>query len=85
MDLGRLENDYIGIPIIVKQKKQIDNKKSKYDLDGEIMSQNSIVHEIKRVGLLIDRYVDLEMRIGDHLVFYISKSQAWYLLKLINL
>lgn len=76
MDLGRLENDYIGIPIIVKQKKQIDNKKSKYDLDGEIMSQNSIVHEIKRVGLLIDRYVDLEMRIGDHLVFYISKSQA---------
>lgn len=74
MDLGRLENDYIGIPIIVKQKKQIDNKKSKYDLDGEIMSQNSIVHEIKRVGLLIDRYVDLEMRIGDHLVFYISKS-----------
>lgn len=76
LDLGRLENDYIGIPIIVKQKKQIDNKKSKYDLDGEIMSQNSIVHEIKRVGLLIDRYVDLEMRIGDHLVFYISKSQA---------
>lgn len=76
MDLGRLENDYIGIPIIVKQKKQIDNKKSKYDLDGEIMSQNSIVHEIKRVGLLIDRYVDLEMRVGDHLVFYISKSQA---------
>jgi hypothetical protein len=74
LDLGRLENDYIGIPIIVKQKKQIDNKKSKYDLDGEIMSQNSIVHEIKRVGLLIDRYVDLEMRIGDHLVFYISKS-----------
>jgi hypothetical protein len=40
------------------------------------MSQNSIVHEIKRVGLLIDRYVDLEMRVGDHLVFYISKSQA---------
>ena len=71
-----MENDYIGIPIIVKQKKQIDNKKSKYDLDGEIMSQNSIVHEIKRVGLLIDRYVDLEMRVGDHLVFYISKSQA---------
>ena len=34
----------------------------------------TIVHEVKRVGLLIDRYVDLELRVGDHLVLFISKS-----------
>ena len=49
----------------------------KYDMDGaEGLRAGSIVHEVKRVGLLIDRYVDLELRIGDQLVFYISKSQA---------
>ena len=30
-----------------------------------------LCHEVKRVGLLIDRYVDLEMRVGDQLVIYI--------------
>ena len=47
-------------------------------MDGEMLGNGTIVHEVKRVGLLIDRYVDLELRIGDHLVIYISKSQAWW-------
>ena len=38
------------------------------------MESTTIVHEVKRVGLLIDRYVDLELRVGDHLILYISKS-----------
>ena len=46
-------------------------------MEGEMLGNGTIVHEVKRVGLLIDRYVDLELRIGDHLVIYISKSQAW--------
>ena len=62
--LGRLINDYIGIPLVVKKSK----KKSKED------RSSTIVHEVKRVGLLIDRYIDLEMRVGDHLIIYISKS-----------
>ena len=62
MILGRLINDYIGIPLVVKKSKK--------------KSDQTIVHEVKRVGLLIDRYIDLEMRIGDHLIIYISKSQA---------
>jgi hypothetical protein len=67
---GRLVNDYIGIPLVVKKKIKIKNSQ---DEEG----QNSmIVHEVKRVGLLIDRYVDLELRVGDHLILYISKSQA---------
>ena len=30
-----------------------------------MQSENTIVHEVKRVGLLIDRYIDLELRVGD--------------------
>ena len=57
---GKLVNEYIGIPLVVRGKS----------------SEDAIVHEVKRVGLLIDRYVDLELRVGDHLIFYVSKSQA---------
>ena len=62
MNEGRLVNDYIGMPIVVKGKTN--------------QGDEAIVHEVKRVGLLIDRYIDLELRVGDHLVLYISKSQA---------
>lgn len=64
------------MPLVVKEKRNGAGKKKYYDLDGEMLGDGTIVHEVKRVGLLIDRYVDLEMRIGDHLVIYISKSQA---------
>lgn len=37
-------------------------------------ASTGLVHEVKRVGLLIDRYVDLELRVGDSMVFYLSKS-----------
>ena len=60
MSEGRLVNDYIGMPIVVKGKTNSGDE--------------AIVHEVKRVGLLIDRYIDLELRVGDHLVLYISKS-----------
>ena len=70
-DLGRLESDLVGLPLVVKGS----TAKGKYDLDAdEATSSTAVVHEVKRVGLLIDRYVDLEMRVGDHLVIYISKS-----------
>jgi hypothetical protein len=29
------------------------------------------------MGLLIDRYVDLELRIGDTLVIYVQRASAW--------
>jgi len=66
---GRLINEYIGIPLVVKKK-----LKSYSNFDNDEMESNTIVHEVKRVGLLIDRYVDLELRVGDHLILYISKS-----------
>lgn len=28
-------------------------------------ADEGLVHEIKRVGFLIDRFVDLQMRVGD--------------------
>ena len=71
--LGRLESDTIGIPLVVKG----NSRRNKYDLDGdETLVPGAIVHEVKRVGLLIDRYVDLEMRVGDQVVIYISKSHS---------
>lgn len=30
-----------------------------------------LIVEVKRSGLLVDRYVDLEMRLGDSLVVYV--------------
>jgi hypothetical protein len=68
-------NEYIGVPLVVKSKRKgTGNKNKHYDMEGEMLANSTIVHEIKRVGLLIDRYVDLELRIGDHLVIYVSKS-----------
>ena len=67
--IGRLINEFIGIPIVVKH----NGKQHKNDINSE-QKGNTIIHEVKRVGLLIDRYVELEMRVGDHLVLYISKS-----------
>ena len=66
---GRLVNDFIGMPLVVKKSKKIQNMQ-----EMDILEQDTIIHEVKRVGLLIDRYVDLELRVGDHLVIYISKS-----------
>ena len=63
---GRLVNDYIGMPLVVRGT----HKDDQFQKQGH----TPIVHEVKRVGLLIDRYIDLEMRVGDHLVLYISKS-----------
>jgi hypothetical protein len=34
----------------------------------------TVINEVKRLGLLIDRYVDLELRKGDTLVIYISRG-----------
>ena len=39
--------------------------------------EHTIVTEVKRLGLSIDRYVDLELRIGDTLIIYLSRASAW--------
>ena len=57
------------MPLVVKEKQRPDG----FD-DNDQMQSNTIVHEVKRVGLLIDRYIDLELRVGDQLILYISKS-----------
>lgn len=75
--LGRLNNEFIGMPLVVKKNKVLKGVNS----ETEPEEQTTIIHEVKRVGLLIDRYIDLELRVGDHLVLYISKSQAWSIYK----
>lgn len=59
-------NEFLGIPIVVKNP-----SKSSFNQD-----ENGLVNEVKRLGLLIDRYVDLELRIGDYLVIYISRGSS---------
>lgn len=67
MKEGRLINDFLGIPLVVKDTKVKTNTRR---LEEEV----SLINEVKRLGLLIDRYVDLELRIGDTLVIYISRG-----------
>jgi len=63
---GRIDNANIGLPIVVKDTRMLDK-------EGE---EVTLTVEVKRVGLLIDRNVDLELRIGDTLVLYISQTSA---------
>ena len=65
--LGRLYNEFLGIPIVVKDTGREN---------GAFEEENGLVNEVKRLGLLIDRYVDLELRLGDTLVIYISRGSC---------
>ena len=65
--IGRLFNEFLGIPIIVKDANKVANG---------FEEENGVVNEVKRLGLLIDRYVDLELRLGDILVIYISRGSC---------
>jgi hypothetical protein len=53
--------------IIVKDTRKFEN-----EMGGEVC----LVNEVKKMGLLIDRYVDLELRIGDTLVIYVQRASA---------
>eukprot|EP00347_Sterkiella_histriomuscorum_P024104 403332295 len=67
---GKLSNQYLGISLIVKNTKKLQNNKGLIDQD------HGLVNEVKRLGLLIDRYVDLELRIGDTLVIYVQRGSS---------
>ena len=59
----------MGITLVVKD---FENKNEKSTIGEEY----TIVTEVKRLGLSIDRYVDLELRIGDILIIYLSRASA---------
>jgi hypothetical protein len=63
-----LYNEFLGIPIVVRNT--ANQSKNNFGDD------NGLVNEVKRLGLLVDRYVDLELRIGDTLIVYISRASA---------
>jgi len=72
---GRLNNAFIGMPIVVKDDRVRPYSLDWPDSDEEDEEQSrTLVCEVKKLGLLIDRYVDLELRIGDTLVLYISRG-----------
>lgn len=78
MHPGKLDDPILGIPIVIKLSAQdrFDRRQSaisaSYNDDGESV----LVHEVKRVGFLIDRYVDLQLRVGDSLVVYLQRASA---------
>ena len=77
---GRFDDPILGIPIVIKSSahdvKGFEQRQSvisaSYNDDGD----GVLVHEVKRVGFLIDRYVDLHLRIGDSLVVYLQRASA---------
>ena len=70
----------MGIPIVIKHsetsrdnfERRASAMAASYNDDGECV----LVHEVKRVGFLIDRYVDLQLRVGDSLVIYLQRASA---------
>ena len=49
------------MPLVVKKNKMLKGSNN----EMEQQDQTTIIHEVKRVGLLIDRYIDLELRVGE--------------------
>ncbi len=39
-----------------------------------VREEEECTREVKKVGLMIERHTDLELRVGDTLIFYLSKS-----------
>ena len=68
--VGSLNSEIIGMNIVVKDT----NDQSKSSFTDEYAK--TLVHEVKRSGLLVDRYVDLELRKGDQLVLYIQRANS---------
>ena len=66
--IGKLNNEFLGIPIVVKDTNNIAK--------NNFADDNGLVNEVKKLGLLVDRYVDLELRLGDTLIVYISRASA---------
>lgn len=75
---GRVDDPLMGIPIVIKMSENDRSARRTsaisacYNDDGE----DVLVHEVKRVGFLIDRYVDLQLRVGDSLVVYLQRAAA---------
>ena len=75
---GRIDDPLMGIPIVIKLSEEDKSARrtsaisASYNDDGE----GVLVHEVKRVGYLIDRYVDLQLRVGGSLVVYLQRASA---------
>ena len=72
---GVVNHPLIGMPVIIKpalSKKNFgSDRMSAISASYTDESNKVLVHEVKRVGFLIDRYVDLQVRVGDSLVLYL--------------
>ena len=73
---GGIDGLISKIHLVAQQEGILASEKIGLKLSVNPSFSSNLVHEVKRVGLLIDRFVDLNLRVGDHLVLYLSKSIA---------
>jgi len=66
---GTLDKEHLGLALVVKSGlKQTDF------LEEDTEDPVSLCNEVKRLGFLVDRKSPLQVRIGDSVLIYISKS-----------
>lgn len=71
---GYVLNHVIGMPILIKPI--LDSDSSLFSFLKGPKLHTPLVHEIKRAGLFNDRIIDLQIRVGDTLVFYLQQSDT---------
>lgn len=75
---GGIDGAICKAVVIAKKEGVLDRER--LGLEIIIKKQGSeINNEVKRIGYLKDREQSLQVRVGDMLIVYISKSSAWTL------
>lgn len=70
---GVLKKEHLGLAVAVKSKYLEES----FDLEEELSDGDDPVvlcNEVKRLGFLVDRKQTLQVRVGDSLLIYLSKS-----------
>jgi hypothetical protein len=62
--------------VTIKAQSQKSMLKTLFAGNAVEEKDNILCNEVKRLGFLIDRQVDLQLRVGDSLIVYLNKSHA---------
>lgn len=69
-----VDSKLLGLPVTIKTQAQTGFRKLLGAVTGTSTAvdpeESALTNEVKRIGFLIDRYVDLQLRVGDILVVY---------------
>ena len=71
-----LQNKILGLDVTIKAQAQRSMLRTLFVGNANETEENCLCNEVKRLGFLIDRQVDLQLRVGDSLIVYLNKSHA---------